>query len=265
MPRMSKLQKTETNLHLPEHQPEFKEKDHPRKKAVKTEDTSSTTPEPVEEKDHPTTNRHPQGHRVKTMDDVTKFARKNKYLPLAEQMNCGDVYYQPIKVEVGGKNVLTVTFEELINGDEIKLSEFAYSIAADDLLKMFYLAERFANVYYSMETEDYELWFVHQYSELLQDCRNLDISDHGMIAEKLLIKHGRNLFILGKFSMMEVYFQKHCVHEYTGQVGIENPNIVKCKSLKGKFEYIIEARVFVLNEKIHDRKLGDIMGATQPL
>lgn len=260
---MSKLQKTETNLHLPEHQPSLTEENHPRKKVEKKEDTSSKAAGEEVENDHPTTNRHPQGHRVKTIDEVTKFARKNKYLPLAEQMNCSDIYFQPVKVEVGGKNILTVTFEEFLNGDEVKLSEFAYSIAADDLLKMMYLCERISSVYYSTECDDYEIWFVHQYSELLEECRNLDISDRGSIAEKLLMKHGHNLFVLGKFSSMEIYFQKHCVHEYTGQVGIENPNMIKCKSLKGKFEYIIEARVFILNDKIHDRKLGDIMGETQ--
>lgn len=265
---MSKLARTEANLHLPEHQPKEEELTHPRKtpekkttpEEKKKENESSTSATAEEGKDSPTGSRHPLGHKIKTQEEVEKSIRKGKFLPLSDGLNCGDIYYQPSVVLTGGKNVLSVMFEEFYDGDEVVKNMHEYSVSADDLLKMMYLAEKMQNTYYNMDTEEYDLWFVHKYAALVEEYRSLDMNDHGTIAEKLLMGN-KDLFILGKGSFMEVYFQKHCVHKYPGAVsGVKNPNIILCKAMgRGKFEYIIEARVFVLSEEIHERKIGDMV------
>lgn len=255
---MSKLQRTETNLHLPAHQPKAAELEHPRKE-TNTPPAEGT----AEEKNSPTGSRHPQGHKVKDFKETMSNVRKNKYFPLADSMYGSDIWFQPKGVTSQEKNIVTCVFEEYVNGENVSLDQFDYVIFADDLLKMLYLAEKIDNVYYNMETEDYELWLVHKYSEMLEANRSLDINDHASLARMLISKNPEQ-FILGKQTNLEVYFQKRCVREFTdAPKSAKNSNVIKCKSLKGKFEYVIEARIFVNNEDIHSRKLGDLLPESQ--
>lgn len=268
---MSKLQKTETNLHVTVSQPNPEQMSHPRKtspvetkkKEEKKQESESSTTTEEEVKGSQGGSRHPSGHKVKDQEEVLTSAHKTKFLPLSDSLNCGDLYFQPHSVSAGGKNILTVMVEELFNGNEMVRDMHEYSIAADDLLKMLYLAEKMQNTFFCTETEEFDLWLVHKYSTLLAECRNLEMGDHGAIAEKLLMMH-KEWFVLGKGTMFEVYFQKRCIHEYTGaKAGVENPNVFKCKAPRAKFEYEIEARVFVLNEQIHERKIGDMFPESQ--
>ena len=257
---MSKLQRTEATLHLPAHQPATEEMNHPQKVP-----SDSQTPAPQEEKSQSTGSRHPLGHKVKQLVDILVNCRKNKFLPMGDSVYGSDVWYQPREVvSVEEKGGLLVSFEEFINGDEVCHFNQNYLIYPDDLLKMIYLCERADNVYYNIESDSFDLWLVHKCSDLMSVDKTLDMNDHGKIAKLLLEKKKENTFVIGRGSFMECYFQKRCKHKYQGcDEKFANPNVVACKALKGKFEYVIELRLFLTSPEIHERKLGDMFEESQ--
>lgn len=265
---MSKLQRTEANLHLPAHQPSMEDAEHPRKSPLgqNVETVKENTSE-GEGKSSPSGSRHPLAHRVKTLETVMEAARKSKFLPYSDSPNTCDLYFQPRTVVDIGKKWITVQMEEFINGgDEVKRALHEYTLLAADLLRMIYLCEKADAIYYNIDIEEFDLWKVHRFSELMEENRTLDMSDDASIAS-LLMKKKEYPFALGRGSHLEVYFQFHFVHEYPSTeecVRAKNPNMMVCKATgKGKFEYCIEARIFMLSEEIHERKLGDMFDESQ--
>lgn len=268
---MSKLQRTEADLHLPKHHEaldEVDQADHPRKEAQPEGEKQE------EEKGQHSGSppRHPLSHRVKKIEDVLEAVRKKKYLPYSDSILTTDVYFQPIRItDLGEKGICTVEVEELLNGgDGIKHDIHEYSILASDLLKMLYLVEKADSLYYNIGLEDYDLWKVHRFSEFMEEDRTLEMRDDARISD-LLMKKKDYPFALGRGSHLEVYFQIHFVHEYTNPTGLvcnsaKNPNQIVCKAIgKGKFEYCIEARIFMLSDEIHERRLADLLGESQPV
>lgn len=261
---MSKLQRTEANLHLPEHQPSMEDAAHPRKSPL---GQIVTTVSAEEGKSSPSGSRHPLAHRVKILDDVWTSCYKSKFLPYSDSRDTGDVYFQPRSITNLGKKWVDAQVEVFVNGsDEVKRDLHEYTLLATDLLRMIYLCEKADAVYYNIDIEEYDLWKVHRYSELMEENRSLAMDDEGSMAD-LLMKKKEFPFALGRGSHLEVYFQLHFVHEYTTAkdcVKAKNPNTMICHaSGKGKFDYCIEARIFVLSDEIHERKLGDMFEETQ--
>lgn len=256
---MSKLQRTEADLHLPQHTEMMTEEGE---KIRKTPEIPSSA---EEGKSSPTGSRHPLAHKVKMMDDVLKACRKSKFLPYSDSCNTCDVYYQPYAILEVDKRWVTLQMEEFVYGSHIRRDIHEYTVLAADLLRMIYLAEKADCIYYNMEIEDFDLWKVHRFSELMEENRTLDMADDGAIAN-LLIKRKEFPFTLGRGTHLEVYFQYHFVHDYEGTncVDNENPNIKICKaSGKGKFEYCIDARILMTSPEIHERKIGEIVEETQ--
>lgn len=277
---MSKLQRCNATDQLPPVNPSSKELEsfpHPRKPATRPSAAAQKRvngqgPAEAEgESVRPSGSRHPQGHKVKTYEEWQTAILKNgkgttKYLPLSDTIGCGDTYFQPRSIIETGSTMLTVMFEVLVDADQVYTEMKAYGVSADDLLKMFYLAEKADCVYFNTELEegdDFELWYNHKFAEYAAANAGADIADRGAVAAYLFAQYPQ-MFIIGKGSFMEVYFQKHCVHEYIGaNRPKKNPNIVCCPTPGGKFEYVIEMRVFILNDDIHERKLGDMFDESQ--
>lgn len=259
---MSKLQRTEANLHLPEHQPDLSEAEHPRKEAI----ADYSDPAPAG-KDQPSGSdrRHPLGHKVKNLDDVCKCAWKKEFLPYSDGPLTSDLYFQPKKIVEMGKSLCKVEVEELLNGgDELKWDTHVYSILASDLLKMLYLVDKADSVYYNMDIDGFDHWKVHHFSDFMQEDPTMDLFDDAKVAEKLM-KKKEYPFALGRGSHLEVYFQMHFVHEYPASTDAccsraANLNQLVCKAVgKGKFEYCIEARIFMLSDEVHERRIGDLL------
>lgn len=264
---MSKLQRKEADLHLPKHEEKMKEgMEHPRKTPEGQVD-SSQTPSTEEGKPSHTGSRHPQAHRVKKIEDVFNSCRKSKFLPYCDSVNTCDVYFQPRAIIEFGKKWVTVQMEELIFGSKIRRDIHDYTLLACDLLRMIYLAEKADCVYYNMDIEEFDLWKVHRFSELMEENRMLDMSDDGAIAD-LLLKKKEFPFCLGRGSHLELYFQYHFVHDYEGGEAVENinSNLIICQATgRGKFEYCIDARIIMTSDEIHERKIGEMFEESQAI
>ena len=202
-----------------------------------------------------TSSRHPNGHKVKNYKEVESALHKTAYLPMSDSALCGDVWFQPHIIQEEDATVLKCIFEELVDTRDLYASLHEYSVSADDLLKMLYLTEMIMNDYYSTPREEYEDWFIGKFTEALKEDRTLDMSNRGAVAARIMKTFS---FEIGKGTHFEVYFQKKCVHEYVdAPIEKKNYNCIFCKALRGKFEYVIEARIFVIGEDIHPSVLAE--------
>ncbi|MBO7209395.1 MAG: hypothetical protein J6V44_00075 [Methanobrevibacter sp.] len=257
---MSKLQRTES-VDLQPAQERAKEAiakmnastEHPRKSPLPKE--MQQEGQQQEGSVPRTSTRHPNGHKVKEFKEVEAALYKTEYLPLSDSTLCGDVWFQPHSIQQEDTSILKCVFEELVDAHDMHVAMHQFSVSADDLLKMLYLTEMIVNDYYASPREEYEDWFIGKFTEALKEDRSLDMANHGALATRIMKNFS---FEIGKGTHFEVYFQKKCVHVYNNAPEVKkNFNCVFCKALRGKFEYIIEARIFVLNEDIHASNLGD--------
>lgn len=262
---LSKLRRTESVPLNPESVENAEHLDHPRK--LPAQESTQTTKSPTAvESDHPTSEKKekdPNGHKVRAIEDVRTALSKSKYLPLAATKDCGDLWFQPLEISEGGKTVSTVLFEVLLNGYKMRVWKQPFSVTNDDLLHMLYIAEMFENDYFTLKRCSYDEWYIEKYTDLLKERRNLDMTDHCTVAQAILTRE--NMCKLGRGTHHEVYFRKDCVHVYTGEESNENENknLIFIKALRGKFEYIIEGRIFVISEEIHPTMLCDILEESQ--
>ena len=195
--------------------------------------------------------RDPNGHKVKTCTEIITSSHKTKYLPLADGMNTGDVYFQPCAIHAVNKNWIDCEMVEYLFGAGIMSLHYVFSIDADDLLRMIYLKDMFC---YDLDGESrvsFEEWLVNVFSEIVKEDAQADFSDHGMIANFIMSKETFN-WNISSSPYVQVIFQKRCIHDFKDpQPDIvlhgENPNVVKCKALRGKFEYVIEGRIFTIH------------------
>lgn len=218
---------------------------------VKIPDSSiqvASEPETIKEEEMKEKKIENNGHKTRKMDDVLSSCHKSKYLPLADGINTSNVYFQPIEVVEAKKSWVDVKMREyFLGGGLIESDEpHTYSMEADDLLRMLYLAEMITFDEAGIQRCTLEQWILDNFSKILEEDSHADYSDRGRIATYAL-KHCEYLKF-GVFKNLECFFQKKCIYDFT-EVGDnvilhgENLMGIKTKSARGKFEYMIEVRI----------------------
>lgn len=229
--------------------------EHPHK----TPSPPSHQQESEEEKNPPTSSpKDPNGHKVKTQIEIETSLHRTKFLPLSDTILNWDVWFQPIEVVSYFKGVLDVKVEELfVGGDAMHTNVTNVQIAADDLLRMIYLADMYANDYYSLERVAYDNWFVDLVTAQLKEKKITDMNDHAVIAQYAL---SDAKFKIGSGTRLEAYFQKKCVHVFKDTINtFENPNSIVCRTGRSRFEYVVESRLFSVDDKLHPERLVDML------
>lgn len=215
--------------------------------------------------------RDPTGHKHIKVDDIITQAHKTQYLPLGDGQFTCNLYVQPDEVESAGDKWCDVKTIEYLYGSNIMWSIHTYSYDTEDLLKMLYLYQMLQNDVSGIRRCTFDQWIVAAYQEMLAEDPNAEYSKRGEIARFKLAKY-RGFTIGDCDSTLAVFFQKRCIRdiergeskEDLHDVETGNFNIVKGKSLRGKFEYQIEGFIFSRGDVENSEEMGDIPEGTLP-
>ena len=194
------------------------------------------------------------GHKTRKMADVIASCHKTKYLPLADGINTSNMYFQPQSIVEVKRNWVDVNMKEFFIGAGIieSAEQHVYSLEADDLLRMLYLAEMINNDDVGIQRTTFEQWTLDIFSKILADDSHADYSDRGRIAQYAM-EHTNSL-CLNECLRLQILYQKRCVYDFE-DVG---PNVIlrgenlmcaKTKSVRSKFEYLIEAHIICVPDE----------------
>lgn len=198
--------------------------------------------------------RDPLGHKHIAMADIIAAIRKTRYLPLADGQFTGDVYFQPFQVLRADDKWCDVDVLELFFGSNFKTSHHCYMVDTEDLLKMLYLYQMLINDNAGAKRLTFDQWIVSVYQEMLQEDPKADYSKRGELA-KFKLDHCGTFAIGDADTHLAVYFQKRCIRDLEfGEDGtdadikcyddLDNSNIVRGKTPRGKMEYQIVSYIF---------------------
>lgn len=195
-----------------------------------------------------------KSRKEKDVQQVVVASHKTKYLPMAGTVNTCDIYFQPKAVSVEGKNWCLVEMMELVVGSTLYRMDHNFSVDADDLLRMFYLADMMVNDDIGSKRLLFEEWVFSIFEEYVKTTPFADYSERAKIAAFYFTNYCPR-FSLCSSNRLQIFFQKKSVRdfincdEFIHEIG-ENLNIVAGKARKGNFDYCISASVFSLPESI---------------
>lgn len=212
--------------------------------------TSSTTTEQSAEQAQPT---HPKGHKSRSIDQVWDMMNpeKNKnFLRLTDTPALYDVWVQPKVVTRSSSLYLEVTFCQIIAAPHMHYRDVKYQVSADDLLKMFYLADQLQWAAVNAKKQSFDDWLTVKVNKR-NSAHGLEGSeDRALLAEFVFNEDDSfSLYPVAACTSLTVFFRKICYHSYKLPTSsekitkINNPSMIKCHAVRGKFEYMYEARI----------------------
>ena len=218
---------------------------------------------------------HPKGHKVKLLSEVWKTMDSQSFLHLTDSQTLGDVWVQPVGVEPSTGAYVTVHFKQIVFGYHIKSRIASSKMSSDDLLKMLYLNDCLQWDMQGLIRLGFDDWL----NEKSAACVKVKGLDEGSNRAKLcnfIITEDRDFTFYPQFlkNCCGLFFRKICCHSYKTPVGehddkLDNPSMIKCCATRGKFEYVLEARVFPLPDKWFSTKPEEQatleVPATQPM
>jgi len=191
---------------------------------------------------------HPLGHKVHALQEVWDLMDQKDFLRLTDTPALFDVWVQPLQVlDPKGAPYVTVLFNEVVAGPEMKIRQANTKIAADELLLILYLCDKLRLICEGKPFPEYGAWKNAKTSAFVAVHGVEDSAKGGLIADFILTEDETFNFVLAN-SMMGLFVRKTCYHAYSEEGGEEvlshviNPSMMKCKAKKGTFEYVYEAR-----------------------
>jgi hypothetical protein len=176
---------------------------------------------------------------------------KNKnFLRLTDTPALYDVWVQPKVVTRTSSLYLEVTFCQIIAAPHMHYRDVKYQVSADDLLKMFYLADQLQWAAVNAAKQSFDDWLTVKVNKR-NSAHGLDGSeDRALLAEFVFNEDDTfSLYPVTTSTSLTVFFRKICYHSYKLPASsdkttkINNPSMVKCHAIRGKFEYMYEARI----------------------
>lgn len=245
------LQRTESVLEIP--MPAMEEERNRRIPATRREATDSLSTTMTTMTKENQTPKHPRGHKVRALSEVWSTMDSQDFLHLSDTFVLSDVWVYPTGVVSSKGEYATVSFKQIVAAPHIKFRDTTSKMSLDDLIKMLYLNDCIQADLQNVERISFDDWLKEKSSV----CVKMKGMDEGSDRAKLchfIITEDRDFTFYPAFlnNASGIFFRKICYHSYPtddddkGKIKIENPSMIKCKGAKGKFEYIIEARVFPL-------------------
>ena len=198
--------------------------------------------------------KHPKGHRVTQLQKVWNTMDSKDFLHLTDTLVLNDVWVQPASVEPSRGAYTTAAFREIVAGPNIKQRLADHKVGTEDILKMLYLCVCLQHDMQNVARPDYTDWLNEMTAACVKELGLSQGSNGGSLCD-FIINNARNFTfypeaLSGRFG---IFFRKICYHSYKAQskegtesVKFKNMCMIKCGSSKGKFDYIIEARLFSL-------------------
>lgn len=196
------------------------------------------------------TENHPRGHKVRDLDEVWKMMDAQGYLRLTDTLTLGDVWVQPKSIGEDG----VATFAEIVVAPNIKIREASARISADDLLQMLYLNDCLICDMEGQTRLGFDEWLSEKAQAMMKVHGMDDATNRIKIANFILTEDANFTFYPPSCrNVVSMFFRKTCYHSYQHPTNktnpkVRNPSMMK-RPTRGKFEFVIEARMFVIPEE----------------
>ena len=193
---------------------------------------------------------HPRGHKVYQLDKVWETMDQQSFLHLTDTLTLGDVWVQPVSVTPMNAAYANVAFKEIVLAPHIKQRTAETKMSADDLIKMLYLSECLQWYMQGVEALPFDDW-LNDKSAACVKVKGMEVGSNRALLCNFIITEDREFtfyppLLKGNFG---IFFRKICYHSYktTGEgEKLSYPGMIKCCATRGKFEYILEARIIPL-------------------
>lgn len=192
---------------------------------------------------------HPQGHKCRDIAEVWKTMDSQPFLHLSDTLTLADLWVQPLSVEPSTTTTTTVTFLEILASPYMHMRKASTKVSVDDLLQMLYLNDCIQADAQGIVRLDFPEWLSEKTSLFVKAKGVENATNRSRLAD-FIIKEDKEFGFYPEKCVKNcgVFFRKICYHEYTNVKGvISNPSmILRSSAPRGKFEYILEARIFPL-------------------
>ena len=196
---------------------------------------------------------HPKGHNVRDLKtDVWGPMDAQAFLRLTDTLSLSDLLIQPICCEPQSGALTNVTMYEFVNAPHPKFRRATHRMATDDLLKLLYLCDSLIRSSAGLEEVKYDDWLNEKIAACVR-VKGLDEgNDRGKLCNFIMVEDREFTFYPANLHQKYgVFFRKTCYHSYqTGtkekEGKLDNPAMIKCCATRGKFEYVLEARLVAL-------------------
>ena len=214
--------------------------------------------------------RHPKGHKTRDLAEVWKTMDSQTFLRVTDTYILWDVWVQPLAAVQERGPFALATLKQAVFAPHIKSRTTVSKMAADDLLKMLYLADLLQAEMQGVSGLDYGDWLNDKTAACVKKKGAEEGTNHVLLAH-FIMTEDRDFtlyppYLKGKFG---IFFRKTCYHSYREEGKKDkliNPTMIKCGATKGKFEYVIEARIFALPDGWFDQQTEEEeIPETQPL
>lgn len=196
--------------------------------------------------------KHPKGHRVSQLQKIWSTMDNKDFLHLTDTLTLNDVWVQPIHVEESKGAYTSASFREIVAGPNIKQRIAIHKTSTEDLLKMLYLCSCLQYDMQNVERPSFEDWLNEMTAACVKEFGLTQGSNGGILCDYIINTYREFTFypmmLANRFG---IFFRKICYHSYKPRDGEEckkfkNMSMIKCGSSKGKFDYVIEAKIFSL-------------------
>lgn len=216
---------------------------HPEESDLRT----SLTPTSTETTDRKS---HPKGHKVRELEEVWKFMDAQTFLRLSDTTPLFDVLVQPIGVEPSNGQYVEVTFRQIVDAPHIKQRIAKSKLSTDDLLKMLHLCDCLQYDMQGFMRIAFDDWIAEKTASFIK-AHGVDNSTNRSMLCNYIITEDREFTFYPHFlkNTVGIFFRKICYHSYktkSDEKKFTNPSLIKCCATRGKFEYVLEARLVPL-------------------
>lgn len=193
---------------------------------------------------------HPKGHKVKNLSEVWKNMDQQDFLHLTDTIPLSDVWVQPMSVEEASGLYTTVSFLQVIAAPHFKARVANAKMSIEDLMKMLYLNDVLQISMQGVEEISYDTWLAEKTAAFIKANGVDDSTNRSKIANFVITADRGFTFYPAFIRNVGMFFRKICYHSYKEDgekvEKVNNPSVIKCVATRGKFEYIIEARLLPL-------------------
>lgn len=212
---------------------------------------------------------HPKGHRVHELGMVFGIIDASEYLRCTDTYALNDVWSVPSGIEeIVSKGVLLVKFYQIVTGYHIKSRITVKKIAADDLLRMFYILNAYSMEFRAATVVGYDDWLNSMIVNYVREVgEGADVSNRAQLCKYIFENKITNFAPCPSTPNLHLFFRKASVHSYKGKKEgrLNNHNVMKCRGARGTFEYIIEGRLIWYRDPRDDEAFFEDPPATQPM
>lgn len=211
----------------------------------KTPGTTSTTSEGAESNQN---RNHPKGHRTTTLGEIWGLM-DDTFLRNTDTSKLMDVWSYPTAVESSESSNLyvNVEFRQFVVSYHIKERKAVYKMHVEDILKMFYLAAQIELDCASEPRLDYDSWLAEVQYLFSKEKGIEESKSRPKLAEFLMNEGHVSIHPIPGNPKLHTVFRKVNVHSYKADdAKFANEFCLKCQVAKGKYEYVIEAKIAAL-------------------